>query len=123
MSIPVSTPIQYSGRDTVGVYLPNKQFKESWRLPREYARELRNMNMADFMNHARDVRLKFTPDPRDIVTGGGIGPDQAIGLNHKKLWNGVTITSPKRTKTRCLRPVWYSGTQCRDNNREVSGGA
>lgn len=61
------------------------------------------MNMADFMNHARDVRLKFTPDPRDIVSGSAPGPDRVLGLNHKKLWNGVTVTTPKRTKTRCIR--------------------
>ena len=103
MSIPVSNPIKTSRPHTVGVYLPNKQFKESWRLTIEYARELRNMNMADFTNHARDIRLKFTPDPRDIVSGTTELPGQSLGLKHRQLWNGVTITPPKRTKTRCIR--------------------
>lgn len=103
-------------RERVGVFLPRGSFRQTWRMYRWYARQLRNMNMADFINHANDVRLKFTPDLKSLAVGGCIGPDAAVGLNHKKLANGVTIVSPKRTKTRCLRPVSYSLTQCRDVN-------
>ncbi len=102
--------------ETVAVFLPNKPFRQAWRIYRWYARELRNMNMASFINRGDAVRLTFSPDISDITAKGFALPDQAIGLNHKKLWNGVTLVSPKRTKTRCLRPVWYSPTQCADTN-------
>lgn len=115
--MPIQTAsLEIVDRSTVGVYLPNHNHKEPYRLMRSYARQLRNMNMAFFINHTKDVRLTFTPDPRDIVAGGGIGPDQAVGLNHKKLWNGVSITTPKRTKTRCIRTQWCSLNQCWDTN-------
>ncbi|HLK51811.1 MAG TPA: hypothetical protein VKU42_00060, partial [Candidatus Angelobacter sp.] len=100
-----TAPLEIVDRSTVGVYLPNKNHKEPYRLTRTYARQLRNMNMAFFINHTKDIRLNFTPDPRDIVSGSSVDPAQAIGLNHKKLWNGVTITSPKRTKTKIGRGI------------------
>src|SRR5215470_10775356 len=39
-------------RQTVGVYLPNKPYREGWRLLRTYARELRDMNLGRFVNRA-----------------------------------------------------------------------
>lgn len=48
--------------DTVGVYLPNKPFKETYRLKRAYARELRDNGLAFFINRADDIRLTFTPE-------------------------------------------------------------
>src|SRR5215471_10785845 len=51
-------------RQTVGVYLPNKHYREGWRMLRTYARELRDMNLGRFVNRADDFRLFFTPDPR-----------------------------------------------------------
>lgn len=102
-------------REQVGVFLPSGSSRQTWRLYRWYAKQLRNMNMADFINHANDVRLKFTPDLRSMMVAG-CSPDGAVGLNHKRLANGVTIVPMKRTKTRCLRSISYSLTQCRDNN-------
>ena len=61
------------------------------------------MGMADFINHARAVRLKFTPDLTKMVASAGISPDMAVGLNHKRLANGVTIAPAKRTKTKIGR--------------------
>jgi hypothetical protein len=48
--------------DTVGVYLPNHPLKETYRVSRAYARELRNNGLAFFINRANDVRLAFTPE-------------------------------------------------------------
>lgn len=113
---PRQYPIVLSHRDTVGVYLPNKPFKETWRLTRIYARELRNMNMADFVNRAKDVRLKFTPDLNEMMGRGFALPGATLGLDQRRNENGLSLRAPKRTKTRCIRPIWYSPTQCADVN-------
>lgn len=105
-------------RDRVGVFLPRNSSRQTWRIFRWYARELRNMGMADFINHAKDVRLTFTPDLMKMM-GGACMPDFAVGLNHRKLANGVTLSRPKRTKTRCVRPLSYSLRQCQEVNGTV----
>lgn len=101
---------------TVGVFLPRKNQREPWRLPRLYARQLRDMEMASFINRANDIRLKFTPDEREPFPKAPPLPGTALGIDQQRTEGGVRIFGGKRTKTRCLRPVSYSQSQCYDNN-------
>ena len=72
------------------------------------------MNMADFVNRAKDVRLRFTPDLNEIFGCGVALPGESLGLNQRRKENGVSLRAPKRTKTRCLRTPEYSS--CREIN-------
>src|SRR5215471_8476435 len=71
-------------RATVGVYLPNKPYREGWRLLRTYARELRDMNLGRFVNRADDFRLFFTPDPRKAFSPPAPLPGESLGLNQRR---------------------------------------
>ena len=103
-------------RATVGVYLPNKPYREGWRLLRTYARELRDMNLGRFVNRADDFRLFFTPDPRSAFPRTAPLPGESLGLNQRRLENGVSLRPARRTGVRCLRTAEHRPTQCRDVN-------
>jgi hypothetical protein len=103
-------------RQTVGVYLPNKPYREGWRLLRTYARELRDMNLGRFVNRADDFRLFFTPDPRRIFPRPAPLPGESLGLNQQRLENGISLRPARRTGVRCLKIAEHRPTQCRDNN-------
>jgi hypothetical protein len=77
---------------------------------------MRDMNLAYFINHTKDVRLRFTPDPREPFPKAMMIPGENLGINHKIAATGISLRPPKRTKTRCIRTVTYSPTQCGDNN-------
>jgi hypothetical protein len=104
-------------RATVGVYLPNKPYREAWRLERTYARQLRDMNLGRFVNRADDFRLFFTPDPRKMFSPPTPLPGESLGLNQRRLENGISLRPARRTGVRCLRHAEHRPTQCRDNNR------
>ena len=103
-------------RQTVGVYLPNKPYREGWRLLRTYARELRDMNLGRFVNRADDFRLFFTPDPRKAFPRAAPLPGESLGLDQRRLENGISLRPARRTGVRCLRIAEHRPTQCRDNN-------
>ena len=103
-------------RQTVGVYLPNKPYREGWRLLRTYARQLRDMNLGRFVNRADDFRLFFTPDPRRAFPPPVPLPGESLGLNQRRLENGVSLRPARRTGVRCIKPAEHRPTQCRDNN-------
>ena len=103
-------------RATVGVYLPNKPYREGWRMLRTYARELRDMNLGRFVNRADDFRLFFTPDPRKAFPRAAPLPGESLGLNQRRLENGISLRPARRTGVRCLKIAEHRPTQCRDNN-------
>lgn len=107
-------------RERVGVFLPRGVHREPWRIYRGYARQLRAWNLGSFINHAKDFRLSFVPDVNKIMAAA-IWPDGTVGLNHRRLANGVTIRPARRTHIRCLRPILYSQTQCLDTNQKQEG--
>src|SRR5215469_8742546 len=97
-------------RATVGVYLPNKPYREGWRLLRTYARELRDMNLGRFVNRADDFRLFFTPDPRRMFPPPAPLPGESLGLNQRRLENGISLRPARRTGVRCLKTAEHRPT-------------